>query len=299
VASRYEGDPRVPSVAHHLIPFPHRGRYGNPDGFLCFADALERSCNVYFETVADRLGMDRLCKWYDRFGLGHETGVGIAESTGRLPNSYPDAGAQQRSILWFSGIGQTRMLATPIQMANVAATVARNGIWMRPRLVGPGVATTPMKYKNDRHIPDRVDLQLSPESLAAAREGMVNVVNAPSGTGTEGHMDELLVAGKTGTAQASRLRPKELIDGVEQRVELQPASWGHPTDTPWYRGVGANGDKLNHAWFIGFAPANDPQIAFAVMLQYGGGGGTNAGPIAKRILIACAEHGYLTLGKSQ
>src|SRR5207247_11203507 len=120
VASKFEG--LIPSVAHHPIPesAPHRGRYGNPDGFLCFADALERSCNVFFETVADRLGMERLCKWYTIFGLGRRTGLGIAEGTGMLPTSFEDAQAQPRSVLWFSGIGQTRVLAQPIQIANVA-----------------------------------------------------------------------------------------------------------------------------------------------------------------------------------
>ncbi len=193
----------------HRIPFesPHRGVYGNPDGYLCFADALERSCNVYFETVADAFDIDGLSYWYDRFGLGRETGVGISEACGFLPSEIK---VQQKSVAWFSGIGQVGVRATPIQMANVAATIARDGIWMRPRLVDGSYALNPVKPRGGETIPDRVDLQLNKEALAAARDGMVRVVNSEAGTGKPAHMNNLLVAGKTGTAQAAEIRDPEL-----------------------------------------------------------------------------------------
>jgi cell division protein FtsI/penicillin-binding protein 2 len=131
VASQFANNPLVPSVAHHPIPVPH------PTGFLTFGDALERSCNVYFETLADRMGLEGLSVWGERFGLGRVTGVGIAEARGRLPRAYADDGPaiDRRYRTWFAGIGQDPVAATPIQMANVAATIARGGVWRRPRLV--------------------------------------------------------------------------------------------------------------------------------------------------------------------
>ena len=80
-----------------------------------------------------------------------------------------------------------------------------------------------------------------------------------------------------------------------QKVALVPASPDHPTDTPWYRGFGPEGTNVNHAWFMGFAPADDPQVAFAVMVEFGGSGGQTAGRIARKILTACIEHGHIKL----
>src|SRR5439155_21128647 len=95
---------------------------------------------------------------------------------------------RQPSAAWFSGSGQLGVLATPIQMANLAATIARDGIWVRPRLVENGVDTAPIKFKDkDRQVVDRVDLHLDKSALAAAREGMIRVVNSRDGTGTVGH----------------------------------------------------------------------------------------------------------------
>jgi penicillin-binding protein 2 len=288
------------AVAHHPIPSPHKGRYGNPDGWLCFADALERSCNVYFETCADKLGLVGLSDWLDHMGLGHETGIGIFEARGRLPRDLVASqvgaagggGSLPRSVVWFSGIGQSGVLATPIQMANIAATIARDGIWMRPRLIeNANVDLAPWKPRGGGTIPDQLDLHIDQQALKAAREGMVNVVNSEAGTGRQAHMDNLLVAGKTGTAQASKLPDRRLPDGT--LVARVPATADNPTDTPWYRGWGEDGTQLNHGWFIGFAPADHPQVAFAVMIQYGGSGGF-AGHVATQVLDRCIAHGYVS-----
>ena len=211
-------------VAHHQVPWqaPHRGHDGNQDGFLTYSDGLERSCNVYFETVADRLGIDALSDWMSRFGLGRKTGIGIQEFAGRLPNKIPDTSrAQRRTIGFLGGIGQMNVWVTPLQMANVASTIARGGIWMRPRLVMPDPKTgqePPLKYGAVTE-PDSVDLRLDPEAIKACRLGMYNVVNSPGGTGTSAHMDDLSVAGKTGTAQAAPFQlPKK--DPVTHKVLL-------------------------------------------------------------------------------
>jgi len=132
---------------------------------------------------------------------------------------------------------------------------------------------------------------------------MINVVNGPAGTGKILHRDDVLVAGKTGTAQAARFNLLRLDEnGKVVRDEngrpirdFPPISTPeHPnTEMPWYRGAGNSGDELGHAWFIGFAPAQNPKIAFAVLVEYGGSGGTDAGPVAIAILDACMELNYL------
>ena len=322
-------------VAHHPIPFeaPHRGTHGNPDGFLTFPDALERSCNVYFETLGNKLGTIGLSWWYDRFGLGRKTGIGIPEARGLLPSRLQ---TNNPSVAWFSAIGQTGVLATPIQMANVAATIARDGIWMRPRLIEGDVALSPVAPSEGGPIADVADLNLSKAALAAAREGMVRVVNnPPAGTGDNARMAEFIVAGKTGTAQAHRLSDPQLDaegkpiyvgangkivaadeDGwYDQRdadgrivqnekgepvrlkakpvmVERALATIDQPTQWPWYRGWGEDGSEVSHGWFIGFAPADDPQVALAVMIEYGGSGGL-AARVANDVLVKCMEHGYV------
>ena len=304
VASKYVKTRGVEGVKHHPIPVPHEGHDGNPNGFLTFDDALERSCNVYFENVAHLLGLEGLSRWYERFGLGRPTGVGVAERAGLLPREYKEN--RRDFATWSAGIGQGPVWATPLQMANVSATIARDGVWARPRLVEAGlepgeagrVAGAPAVTG-----PDSVDLKLPPAALRAAKDGMVRVVNSPAGTGTYLHRDDVKIAGKTGTAQGSkqwvRLRSpdgKPLKDekGRERREFLKLSTPADPNPlAPWYRGTGEQGTDTNHAWFIGYAPADNPTIAFAVLVEYGGSGGAAAAGVAANVLEACVEHGYL------
>lgn len=273
--------------SHHQSPWnaPH------PTGFLTFADALERSCNVFFEELGDRLEIDGLSRWFDRFGLGRPTGIGLPESRGRLPRDFEGPASHRRATAWFGAIGQGQVAATPIQMANVAATIARGGQWQAPTLV-PGQSGPP------------VDLHLNRAAIEQAKVGMINVVNAPAGTGTVPRMDRLLVAGKTGSAQSAPLRiPRRDHAGKPLRDErgrviydtILLGTRAHPNpQVPWYRGIGENeSDIPSHAWMIGFAPAENPKIAYAVMVEYGGGGGTAAGSVVRQLLEACIEHGYL------
>ena len=292
-------------VAHHPVPIPHRGHDGNPDGFLTFSDGLERSCNVYFETVAYRLGMNPLTEWMHRFGLGRRTGIGIEEFKGRVPGDAPPSYGRDRSTVYYGGIGQGYVAATPIQMANIAATIARDGIWMRPKLIEPDPDTNkvPALHPGAVGVPDVVDLHLDPDAIKACKLGMINVVNGPAGTGKAAHMDELLVAGKTGTAQAAPFKllvhdrkgqPILDAEGKRQYTYFKLSSPSDPDKTvPWYRGSGPKFDKIDHAWMIGFAPADDPKIAFAVLVEYGGSGGGAAADVVKASLEACIAHDYL------
>lgn len=287
---------------HHRIPSaaPHVGEHGNPDGFLTFADALQRSCNIYFETLGDRMKIEGLSKWYGRFGLGRPTGIGIPEARGVLPSDFKGDASERRSTAWLAAIGQGHIGTTPVQMANVAATIARGGVWVRPRLVAEGLAPD---WRPPDGGPDRVDLGIAPAALAAAREGMVRVVNTRAGTGLSAHREDMVVAGKTGTATATPMRVKVLDErgrpvldekGKPKYELLQLSTQQNPNPrAPWYRGTGRTGVELDHAWFVGFAPADNPKIAFAVAVEWGGGGGATAGAVAKELLQACVDLGYL------
>ena len=278
----------------------HRGGADpHPTGHLTFSDALQRSCNVFFEVLGDKLGLERLGKWYHRFGLGERADIGIPETAGLVPGTYELPAGQQTSAAWFSAIGQSQVRATPLQMANVAATIARDGVWMRPRLLIDGNDANATTKPAGR--PDRVDLELPPAALAAAREGMIRVVSTVAGTGHALRHDKVSLAGKTGTAQAQRLQlarvgpDGKVLLGADGRPLYETPSISTPEDPnaqmPWYRGTERH--ELSHAWFIGFAPARNPKIAFAVMLEYGGSGGHDTAPIVRAMLDACIEHGYL------
>jgi penicillin-binding protein 2 len=301
----------VTSYAHHPIPVPHKGRFGNPDGFLCFSDAIERSCNVFFETTADRLGPGGVDHWLDAFGIGRPTGIGIHESPGLRPSQWHGVPPDPRLANCSSGIGEGTVWATPLQIANVAATLAR-GSWMRPRLL---TAETQARLDavsppSKNRPPDVFDLHLDPEGMRQAREGMVAVVDdgvdytAADGTtrrayiGT-GHIDHpawLQVAAKTGTAEVSRLTVWKTDDkGNRTRELLQPVTRdGTETATPWYRSNNAKDKTVTQDWYMGYAPADDPQVAFAVLIEYAGSsGGLAGGPVATQLLDACIADGYL------
>lgn len=293
---------------HHSIPGgdPHRGPTPDLDGHLNLTDAVQRSCNIYFENMADRLGAEGLSQWFERFGLGRPTGIGLPESAGRLPRQFPK-GPMQTSATWSAGMGQRSVLATPLQIANAMATIARDGVWMRPRLVRDPDVATPAQAGADP-LPDRVDLGLPRDAVQAAKRGMGLVVSSAAGTGGAVRFGDLAVAAKTGTAQAAPFTlpmtdadGKLVLDDKGNRiwVKQRPGTWDNPNrDLPWYRASDAAGDKLNHAWLVGFAPADNPTIAFAVMVEYGGGGGgTIAGPLARRLLEACVNHGYVPTRK--
>jgi penicillin-binding protein 2 len=293
----------VTSFAHHQIPTPHRGHDGNADGFLTYSDALERSCNVFFETVADRLswpGQKGLAYWYSQFGLGRPTEIGIEEASGILPGKFPVTPTMRRMANCLGGIGEQQVWATPLQIANEAATIARGGVWMRPRLLAPQTqaALDRVRLVDTNRQRDQVDLHLSPAGLEQARIGMEEVVNdPPAGSGSFAARKDMIVAGKTGTAEGTPLRDWGMDENGEPvKVLMQGANRAHPiTGHEWYRSKDSDSSSVIHAWFMGYAPANDPQIAFCVLVEYAGEGSGNgvAGTVVKQLLEDAVQQGYL------
>jgi len=198
----------IERASHNLAP----GYEQLPDDRLTVSDGLERSCNVCFETIADKMGLFELAHWLDQFGLGRSTGIGIEENPGRIPHvSQSDHSPALRPMSWRVGIGEGEVAASPLQMANEAATIARRGIWMRPRLVDAKDMLRATTRPAPTLPPDSVDLHISDEAIQADQIGMYRVVNAPDATGYQIRPDEqnpptrddplslIHIAGKTGT----------------------------------------------------------------------------------------------------
>ncbi|MCA9244538.1 MAG: hypothetical protein KDA32_11315 [Phycisphaerales bacterium] len=285
-------------------------QYGLSHGLQTAEDAIRNSCNIYFYTAGDRLGVDRLTSWFDRFGLGRTQGTGLIEETGGVDPTSLWLATHRRdarvypSDAWNFSIGQGEVNATPLQVANVAATIA-SGRWRPVRLL-LDADRAPLR----EDIPDGP--QLNESILHVVRKGMWRVVNERGGTANVAKLDSSshVLCGKTGSAQVTpRIltrryvfewpdkRRQEVIARSEPEAREQlPESAGKPRLAgsfaadrfpPWQPG-----DKLpSHAWFIGFMqPAGTPQgtvprgaIAISVLVDYGGSGGRVAGPAAREI----------------
>ena len=229
--------------------------HGYGHGTIPLRTAIQKSCNVYFYRVAQRLsalggrfdlsrGRDLLVAWARRMGLGSPAGIGLpGEAAGRLDVRDP------RNL----AVGQGELLVTPLQAAQLYGLVATDGRMPPLRLI---------REKAPPPGTPRPGLNMTPAHMRVLRDAFAAVVNEPGGTGYRNvRTPEVLIAGKTGTAEAGR-----------------------------------GGD---HAWFAGFAPADAPRVAFAVIVEHGGHGGLAAGPIARDLVIACKAHGYLESVKGE
>ena len=210
--------------------------------------ALKYSCDVYFYNVGQRLGIERIAKYARLFGFGAETGVDVpGEKAGLVPDE--EWSRRVRKHKWYPGetisvaIGQGPLLVTPLQMAVMAAAVANRGKRPTPHLAD---ASGPVRPVNG--IPDW--------AWKPVHQGLQAVVD--SGTGYAGHVEGLAIAGKTGTvqvvAQATRIKAQHMA--FEQR---------------------------DHAWFVSWAPVENPQLVVAVFIEHGGAGSQAAAPVAKGI----------------
>ncbi len=234
-------------------------------GRVNLVQALKRSCDVFFYTYGQKLGIDRLATYLRAFGIGRRAGmVPGPQATGLVPSS-----AWKRERLgkpWYPGetvsasIGQGYNLYTPMQLALAYAAIANGGILLQPRAVlrlesRDGIPTKHFPVEEADRVP------VAPEQLALVRRGMRAVVEEPGGTGARARVPGIEVAGKTGTAQVVRLERYEGLDEREIPIRFR-----------------------DHAWFGAFAPAGDPEIAVSVFVEHGLHGASAAAPIAARIL---------------
>ena len=231
--------------------------------------AIAESCDVYFYLLSLELGIDRIHDALVAFGLGHRTGIDLpGERAGLVPSK---AWKQQvRKQPWYIGetlvnsIGQGYNLATPLQLAQAAATLARRGEVLQPRVVRAREDVISGRYVPLTPVPGAAVPFGTPAQWETVIDAMHDVVQTPGGTAFgSGRGAPYAYAGKTGTSQVLGLGSEE--EYVEENVAA------HLRD---------------HALFIGFAPQHDPAIAIAVVVEHGGSGGRTAAPIARQVLDA-------------
>ncbi|MCK5480658.1 MAG: penicillin-binding protein 2 [Gammaproteobacteria bacterium] len=238
-------------------------------GTVSLHSAIVQSCDVYFYDLAGSLGIDRIHDYLGQFGFGKLTGVDIqGELSGLLPSK--EWKRRRRNEPWFpgetiiTGIGQGFFLVTPTQLANATATLANNGLVMKPRIVH-----AEQEANRNELLPRHPELAETitvndQDHWDAVINAMTDVVHSPRGTARKaGAGSPYRIAGKTGTAQVFGLKEDEEYDAATIAKKLR-----------------------DHALFIAFAPVDNPQIAVAVIVENGGGGGAVAAPIARTIMDA-------------
>lgn len=231
--------------------------------------AIVESCDVFFYEYGDRLGIDTIADYASRFGLGAVTGIDLGgENAGTIPSTHWKE--ETRGEIWYPGetlsaaIGQGYVSATPIQVAGLMAAVATGG----KRFV-PSVRLGLWDHESDRFIADLPQalppVALSDGTFRMLQAALKAVVASPHGTGTAARSRVTQIAGKTGTAQVVAL-----ADDTLTRPDLE--------DVP--------AELRDHAWFSAYAPADDPRIAVAVLVEHGGHGGGVAAPVARQVIEA-------------
>jgi penicillin-binding protein 2 len=229
--------------------------------------ALTESCDVYFYRLGRRLGVDRIALYAQMLGLGKKSGFELGgESSGLIPTSSWKL--KRWGIPWQAGetistsIGQSFVLATPLQIANMIAAVFNGGYLYRPKVI---LWVGKENEKADTFSPSFMGrIKAKQENLALIRDALVGVVSDPRGTGGRARIPGIVVAGKTGTAQVISFR-KEHAFSRDGELPLE------------FR---------DHAWFAAVAPAREPRLALAVLVEHGGHGGSAAAPLAKEVIAA-------------
>ncbi|MDC0358547.1 penicillin-binding protein 2 [Oligoflexia bacterium] len=232
-------------------------------------EGLVRSCDVYFYTVGNRLGVDRIHDYATRFGLGSPTQLelvqehpGLVPSTAWKKRYY--SGTEEEK--WYPGetlsvsIGQGAMLATPLQMANAVSALINGGKLLRPYLIKE-ISSNEGSYKDDSDRYEQMgSLDVEPWILEKIKKALIGVANEAGGTARRARLPEELgiqVGGKTGTSQVVALSRKT----DDKRFE-------------------------HHAWYVGFAPADKPEIVVAALVENAGSGGVAAAPLVAQVMEA-------------
>ncbi|MDT3739129.1 MAG: penicillin-binding protein 2 [Candidatus Kapabacteria bacterium] len=222
------------------------GAHGN----VSVRRAIQTSCNVFFYTLGMRLGYEKFERYGYMFGFGIKSGIDLPhENAGLLPTkswleSRLGKGGASEGRLVNYGIGQGEILVTPLQMATYTATIANEGVYNQPHVV-----THIRNNISNRKEPLNYKFEQLPidnKYFKIVKDGMFDVVNLEGGTASAARLPDIQVCGKTGTAE--------------------------------------NPHGQDHAWFVSFAPRENPKIALCVFVENAGFGGAIAAPIAHKIL---------------
>jgi penicillin-binding protein 2 len=225
------------------------------------------SCDIYFYKIGRRLGVDKIAHYGKLLGLGEKTDFGLDyEKKGLIPTR--EWKLKRWGIPWQAGetisvaIGQSFVLVTPIQMARLISIIFNGGHMYQPKIIRWVGKNNSKIYKFTPTLMKKMDFKK--ENLELIRKALIGVVNGPHGTGSRARVKEMVVAGKTGTAQVINLKAeKNLAKRSEVPVEFR-----------------------DHAWFIAIAPVERPKIALSILIEHGGHGGRAAAPIAKEMIKA-------------
>lgn len=264
------GDPgyfTLPGSGHQYRDWK-QGGHGTVDLFK----SIVVSCDTYYYGLATELGIDNIFSYLSGFGFGKKTGIDLeGETSGLLPSQ--EWKMKRYKDKWYSGdtvsvgIGQGYNLVTPMQLAFATATLANNGVAYRPHLVREVRSAREPESRVIESKPE-FDLKIDPAHYDLVRRAMI-AVTQPGGTAVAASAGaSYQIAGKTGTAQVVGMKQGEKYDAskLDER-------------------------HRDHAWFIAYAPADQPKIALVVLAENGGHGGGTAAPIARKVLD------YYLLGK--
>lgn len=268
------------SSAYHLPGSGHLYHNANHEtcGWVNLSMAIIVSCDVYFYRLAHEMGIDRIADWLPNLGFGRPTGIDIPGEKGGLVPSRAwkeHHFANPADRIWFPGdtvilgIGQGYFLTTPLQLAHYTAMLATRGLNFRPRLVTGIRDSRTGKIHWKRPVLQGNLSQVSAASWKVVIGAMIGVTTNPRGTAYwEMHTSTYPIAGKTGTAQLVR----EGAAGASNEGS--------------YKKNDTRKKLRDDAWFIAFAPAQDPRIAVAVLDEHAGWGSTGAAPIARKVMDA-------------
>jgi penicillin-binding protein 2 len=216
-------------------------------GAVDITKAIYQSCDVFFYTLAEKLGIDKIAKWATALGLGQKTGIDLPqEVTGVMPSEeWKIRNFKQK---WYAGetisvgIGQGAVAATPIQMARAIGAIASGGLLVRPHVINP--TDLPANVIPASDVPNQTRLQIDPKNWETITDAMADVVN-PGGTAPSAHLQGIDFAGKTGSAQT-----------ISNALKAK---------------LGAAGKKnfKDNGWFVGVEPRRSPEIVVCTLLEEG------------------------------
>ena len=233
-------------------------------GMVDIHSALPYSCDSYYFTLADRLGIETIAKYGHEVGIGQKTGIDLPdEATGIMPSQEWKLKAQHDK--WYAGetpsvgIGQGALQASPIQLARALSGIASGGVFVRPHVVFPDeVSPEMLQAIEDAHPGSGVKkIDISPANWQIITDDMANVTQSTIGTAYEAHLEGIDFAGKTGTADVVSGRKKGSADK----------------------------STIPNAWFVGMTPRRNPDIVVAVLWEHGYWG-NNSAKLAAQVITA-------------
>jgi penicillin-binding protein 2 len=238
-------------------------------GTMNLHNALVQSCDTYFYQTGLRLGVDKIAHYAKGFGLGQKTEIGLpGEHPGLIPTSWWKK--QATGIPWQKGetlsisIGQGFDLTSPLQMALAYSALANGGKVWQPYVVRR-IEGSNLEEVDEIKSNLKQTINIEPHYFAAVQKGLLGVVEEPRGTAHGIRDHSVKIAGKTGTAQVVRM-----ADGVDRKVAAKKAK----------------AKEQDHAWFVGYATAEDPEIVVCALIEHGGHGSSTAAPLVQKVILA-------------